>query len=125
MTMTLATREHLKLAAHVIRTRGWHQGSLYDDIQPVETAPVCAVGALQVATLGVHRLEGTVTWGSAEDEPFFVAAGYLDKYLHEVVGVSEYADVSEWNDSPGRTKDEVLAALDGAANWIRHGEGPV
>jgi hypothetical protein len=39
----------------------------------------------------------------------------LAKYLECFVSSDNANDIADWNDAPGRTKEEVMAALRGAA----------
>jgi hypothetical protein len=62
------------------------------------------MGAINIATSGSARLEG------ASDEQLdlnFLAASAFENYTGAIVG--------DWNDAPGRTVDEVKAALLAAA----------
>ena len=90
--------EILKEARRLIAEKGWTQGSFArhsngDPIGPLgdNAACYCALGAIRKT-------------GNGPEQVFAVFA------LADVVG--DY--VSDWNDDPARTKEEVLAAFDEA-----------
>lgn len=65
----------------------------------------CAIGAMSVAAGCDPAVEG---------EPW-----EADVALRKAIGDTQIAD---WNDTPGRTQDEVVAALRAAATSARQGE---
>jgi hypothetical protein len=69
--------------------RGWQQGKLGE----LSGGPVCLIGAVRYAC--------------ANDANYFAA---LD-FLYDAISIQ---DVIGWNDTPGRTQAEVVAALDRA-----------
>jgi hypothetical protein len=79
-------------AADVLRERGWCQHSLSDG------GRFCAEGAIREA------VDGTL----AKTSPLDRARGLLKKHL----GVKY---IAVWNDDPGRTKEQVIDALETAA----------
>jgi hypothetical protein len=85
---------YLDAANHIERV-GWHQGDMYKREpgldQDASTLPCCVLGALTV-----------VCTGPANTYPLRVYLG------------GKYSAVS-FNDTPGRTVEEVTAALRGAA----------
>jgi hypothetical protein len=94
--MTAKTAADLRAAADVLRRDGWTQGKFHD----AETGCHCAAGALEVAT----------------------AADISGRWLDSVRALSAQLRITpgpisvyRWNDDPGRTADEVLAALEAAA----------
>jgi hypothetical protein len=78
-------RQHLLDAAQYIREHGWCQRTIRD-----EEGRVCLIGALQ-------SVEG---WENS------VAPTMLRRII---------SCIPSWNNAPGRTKEEVIAALEGAA----------
>lgn len=80
------------LAAQRLRDKGWLQGT-----RGACDGPVCLLGALAVACGGHPN-------GGLND-----AAELVWRTLQGVVG-TEY--LVHWNDTPGRTADEVIAALE-------------
>lgn len=85
--MTAQVAADLRAAADVLRRDGWTQGGLSADGRH------CAIEALFRATAGVGRA--------------LVA--------HDALR-SQVGKVATWNDTPGRTADEVIAALEAAAD---------
>lgn len=101
------TPDVLDRAADIIERNGWWQ-NFYCDLGsslPKRDCAVCARGAINLAANGrtPDRLSKV---GEA-------ALQALERYL----GISgEYPDsVADWNDHPGRTAEEVVAALRGTA----------
>ena len=93
-----------KAADHIVE-HGWHQGFYWPTVghalgepEYVEGDPCCALGALSVVE-GVNVYAGLT-----------MAMGFLGQHL----GMNAMS-IADWNDTPERTKDEVLAALRGAA----------
>lgn len=86
-------RQHLLGAAQVLRDRGWTQRFA---VHPLSNA-VCAAQAIRMAV------------GSSESGfPYHLAIG-------KFVGFTGCPTVPGWNDQPGRTAEQVIAALEGAA----------
>ncbi len=83
-------RKALNDAADYIEKHDWRQGALVDI-----DGKVCALGAI-------------VFSGHYDDAE---AREALKKYLSGTPWVS----IAEWNDAPGRTKEEVIAAFRNAA----------
>lgn len=88
----------LNRAADVIVERGWTTGEIQD-----RRGAVCLVGALNLAITGnsLDPVFGNRKWSLAE------------AYLREVTDAPGHA--WEWNDVPGRTKEQVIGALREAA----------
>ncbi|MFD6149420.1 MULTISPECIES: hypothetical protein [unclassified Streptomyces] len=99
-----------RAAAHIERF-GWTQGFLYDTSspRPLNQCPVCAVGAMYMASIG------TPEPNSVDDE---LHALELAKPVEEHLGLNE-GELPDWNDAPGRTKNEVAAALRATAVKLR------
>lgn len=83
----------LRDAHALIVEKGWWQGGRTRAVKGTH----CAISAL--TSTGVNE-------SLAEEE----AMGLLT----EAIGVSTLVDVVDWNDAPGRTVEEVLAAFDRA-----------
>ncbi len=86
-------------AAKYIEKYGWTQGGFFS--QPhsdLDKRPACAWGAI-----------GSV----AEWEDKLTTKAYMLLYRH--LGCKGGCGVPKWNDTPGRTKEQVVAALRGAA----------
>jgi hypothetical protein len=90
-------RKDARAAAEYIREHGWIQGNLFDGKK------CCAIGACW---------KGTDRWGDTEDQ-HFAKDFHLFKAMVDVIG---NGGVARWNDTPGRTKEEVLAVFDKIAN---------
>lgn len=100
--MSAEVADALDKAAEVIETRGWFQGDLYANGEDDGACAVCAWGALIVAKkAGGDSEHSTMRERSA---------------IRAVTGVAALAN---WNDTPGRTKDEVIAVLRAAAEAER------
>ena len=110
MTATIA--DVLDEAARILRRNGWHQGFYYDrskktDGTRFDQCRVCARGAINLASDGPP--DNDALPGAAE------AADALLEWLYLSNRLGDALSVADWNDKPGRTVDEVLAALEGAA----------
>jgi hypothetical protein len=102
-------------AADVIRENGWYQGEYYwptDDLPPAK-CPVCVLGAVLVATVGVPQHLHDEDEGCDETcfplqwlATFMSRSGYCD---------SDVLGIADWNDESERTVDEVLDLLERAA----------
>jgi len=86
----------LRAAAHELATKGWTQGRIVD----LTTGALCAQGAIEVAAL---RVSGQ--WGSPVHAAAIVV---LQDYLGEAIHL--------WNDREGRDSDQVVRALNAAAD---------
>lgn len=90
----MTAREVLLKAAEHIERYGWLQGARGKTGQPC-----CAVGAIN-AVGGCDR--------SSRDDAI--------ETLKRNIGLARPFAIQNWNDAPGRTKEDVIAALRGAAN---------
>lgn len=93
--------QDLRAAADILKRDGWTQGAYYDD-----TGCHCAMGAIATALNVISTEPGDLT--EAEWERWSDDVDHLAKHLGD--------DVDSWNDAPGRTADEVIAALHLAAD---------
>jgi hypothetical protein len=99
--MTGQVAQDLRAAAEVLRRDGWTQGFMHCD------GKHCALGAVEVVVdPDTNDDEG---WDDEQNRRFADAA----KLLRRVTGESQIVD---WNDDPGRTAEEVIAALEAAAD---------
>jgi hypothetical protein len=106
----------LRAAAEVLRRDGWTQGA-YHTLAGCH----CAEGALAL-TVGQHVYdEGLpdapvtyldVNWWAVNTESAWLRRDAAEDALRHHVG----PDIVEWNDTPDRTADEVIAALEAAAD---------
>jgi hypothetical protein len=103
--MSAQVAQDLRAAAEVLRRDGWMRGDL-----GTCDGPKCAVGvAYYVASDGaevVYEFSGSDTIHRAER----IADAVADE-----IGVGRQ-DLPTWNDAPERTADEVIAALEAAAD---------
>jgi hypothetical protein len=107
----------LDQAIGVIRTNGWHQGDRYDHDQadagtPRSECRVCAVGAIAIVISGSPSdTTREAAWAAGKVRR---ALGAHLKTRH-IVG---------WNDTPGRTAEQVIQAFRETAAGLRAGEAP-
>jgi hypothetical protein len=128
----------LRGAARYLQLHGWRQDGLYGDDEfttdtPSRTPAACALGAIGMAAFG-HRIPNHYD-ESAEWAAYRQSSNILDDYLtltcaKDTVPIldANYADgvsVGDWNDAPGRTAEQVIAALNAAADeWERQHTPP-
>ncbi len=113
--MSKTVKQILSEAADHIERVGFHQGSHFkygdEDIEtPFENLPCCIRGAF-IAVVG---------WADfmLRRDARLAVADYLG-LDGEPEPFDDWAEpVAIWNDTPGRTKEEVIAALRGAAASI-------
>lgn len=106
-------RVALLRAADYIEQHGWHQGGAYKGFCPQgnETPPACAYGAIRVALLEDMHVEHV---GYAN---LNAACRVVEDYL-QLPEQKHYRRLPLWNDARDRTKDDVIAALRGAAESL-------
>jgi len=107
LSLEATVPEVLRASAQVLRERGWCQGWYVDGdgSTDVDTGgAVCLFGALNLVFYGT---------------PFPPEEGDQDPRSATLEAalaiVADEGDVAEWNDEPGRTVEEVLAAIETAA----------
>jgi hypothetical protein len=100
-----------RAAADVIERNGWHQGSFFvqDFRKPPQDCAVCAGGALNIAIHGMPWGSGLMKHVLRYNDAFTVLSAYVD---------DPAGSVALWNDEPGRTAEEVTAALRGLADKL-------
>lgn len=101
----MKTSELLRKAADEIRRRGWYQGDYGSDLsdEGAFTCAVCALGAVNAAAHNGDPWSGMIFSHTQRAGAVFA--------LEAVVGTT----VPFWNDSPGRTVEEVLDVFERAA----------
>jgi hypothetical protein len=100
----MTTREVLLAAADHIERFGWQQRYF-----GTPGKPCCLLGAISVAA--GNRAGGHAVNSSSAD-----AERAADRRIMQYLRSTHRAiDLVTWNDSPGRTAEEVIAALRGAA----------
>ena len=102
----MTAEDNILAAADVIQQRGFHKKWFFDTSQPMNSAPVCIMGAFRVVNNGNPMNNG----------PAMAMSCYEKDLIAEVVGAG---DIPQWNDYEGRTKDEVIQALHDAARRAR------
>ncbi|MEU2612657.1 hypothetical protein ABZ570_13925 [Micromonospora sp. NPDC007271] len=125
--------DHLRMAALYLRRHGWHQGTYYATTD-TPTPPACAAGAIAMAVAG-RRADQFHGLGFDTEATFRQTVRVFTAYLddHEPIRavdedgflVDEHTYPFSWNDDPGRTAEQVITALDAAADeWDRlHPQG--
>ncbi|SBT69197.1 hypothetical protein GA0070622_6316 [Micromonospora sediminicola] len=118
----------LRMAALYLRRHGWHQGTYYAPTDSL-TPPACAVGAIGMACAG-YRAEHFYGLDPDTQVTFRQTVGVLTVYLDDHAPVfhidedgyllDEHTSPYSWNDDPGRTAEQVITALESAADeWDR------
>lgn len=97
-------QQHLLNAAQYIRDHGWCQLTSKND-----KGEVCLEGAI---SQGVLQAQGVKKYNKQTSDLFCAADRKVRRYL-QLTYPSHY-----WNDQNGRTKEEVIAALEGAARAV-------
>ncbi len=124
-TGTVTTADLLRMAALYLRQHGWHQGTYYPTTTDTPTPPACVAGAIGIAAAG-HRVQhfSQLTPDTLGD---YLAAldafvDYLDTtapvFLVDEDGfvIDEHTSPYSWNDDPARTAEQVITALETAAD---------
>lgn len=108
----------LRAAADVLERDGWTQGSFHRLVDEGRICH-CAEGAIAVAS-GRHEdvrpdpvSNSMVDWKPNTD----ASARHWDA-LDALAEVIDAHNIPSWNDTPGRTADEVIAALRAAADAV-------
>ncbi|MEV0876891.1 DUF6197 family protein [Micromonospora echinofusca] len=118
----------LRCAALYLRRHGWHQGTYYA-LTDTLTPPACAVGAIGMACAG-KPLMHPVLLSSADEDTYRQSIAALVDYLDGFAPVfhidedghllDEHTSPYSWNDDPARTAEQVITALEKAADeWDR------
>ncbi|MEU0156953.1 DUF6197 family protein [Micromonospora fulviviridis] len=119
----------LRMAALYLRRHGWHQGTYYAPTTDTLTPPACAAGAIGIACAGYRvehfsQLDGDTLADYLATLAAFV--DYLDDFhpmfLVDEDGylLDEHTSPYSWNDDPTRTAEQVVTALESAADeWDR------
>jgi hypothetical protein len=121
----------LRAAALYLEHHGWTQHTLYNLEKLITFPPACAIGAITIAA-----------YGRPTDEPGNTADPSFRDYMRAFDALEDHLDAEGltdpqpdddpslpwgapvWNDTPGRTADEVIAALRAAADaWERPHSG--
>ena len=92
----------LNQAATLIETRGWHQGDSCRKCNPAHT--LC----LEDALAKVEKTEGVI--------PVLAVAHAIHAFLDLRI---QRKTLSDWNDEPGRTKEDVVKMLRALAGKLQ------
>lgn len=107
--MSTQIADALTRAADYLDEHGWHQGSITDG-----KGSFCALGCIARVTLSENE-RGYLDYSASSEGQrieYSRAAGALARHL----GFPDKFDVSRWNDTPGRVKEDVVRALRDAAD---------
>jgi hypothetical protein len=128
--VTTTPADTLRRAAAYIRQHGWHQGDMYaltHRLSNDSTPPACAYGSIQMAVCGRPLAFYDGDDSRQVTHPLRVLAGHHDRtyYLTHIGGpgsqdATSLDMVTEWNDAPGRTAEEVITTLVAAADEWDH-----
>lgn len=106
----MLTSEVLDLAADLIEQRGWAKGTGWNETGEREGAPLCLEGGIQAA-MGLH----TQPYADDPSEQWLADMKACPAYQAVKDYLNHPGTLYVWNDALGRTKDEVIAVLRGAA----------
>lgn len=114
----------LRDAADVIERNGWTQDQLYDVEAEAagkdpKDCPVCLMGAINVASFGDPSWRGTpadFNEGAMKRLADWAALAAVDHLNDLYAGTAMEPVLSDWNDAPNRTQDQVTAFLRAAAD---------
>jgi hypothetical protein len=110
------TSDVLRAASRYLRCYGWIQGGYYDQTATVFTPAACTVGAIGMVCYGGPVDAPALNYEAPQFDDFDRAVNFLDRELRNAF----WEDVYSWNDLAGRTKAEVIAMLNAAADdWDR------
>ncbi|MGC5333041.1 DUF6197 family protein [Micromonospora sp. DT62] len=127
-TVQVSPADLLRMAALYLRRHGWTQGIYYATTDAL-TSPACAVGAIGMACAG-KPLMHPVLLSSADENTYRQSIAALVDYLDAFAPIfhidedghllDEHTSPYSWNDDPGRTAEQVITALEKAADeWDR------
>ncbi|MGW3805860.1 DUF6197 family protein [Micromonospora sp. NPDC005113] len=115
----------LRMAALYLRRHGWHQGTYYAKNTDTITPPACAAGAIGIACAG-HPVEHFSQLDPDALADYLTTLGAFVDYLDTTAPVflvdtdgyltDEHTSPYSWNDDPARTAEQVITALQAAAN---------
>jgi hypothetical protein len=111
----LAIPDILAKAAELIRRNGWHQGALYDQSTDAPALlcdrAVDTYGAINLAVNGENPAYYSDLASRAVDA--------LADWLVNTGRTEHLINICDWNDAGGNSVEQVLAALEGAAQSER------
>lgn len=128
ITGTVTPADLLRCAALYLRRHGWTQGTYYATGDTL-TPPACVAGAIGIACAG-HTVEHFTQLNSGTLADYLATlAAFVDHldtayplFLIDEDGylIDEHTSPYSWNDDPTRTADEVVTALEDAADEWNH-----
>jgi hypothetical protein len=124
-TMTPAAL--LRGAALYLQRHGWTQGQFFELLADTDgpLPPACTSGAINICVIGRPALAADVSDTDPDESAAAITAmrvfaAYLDPdyTFHDLtcLGPSAIDVIGDWNDDKGRTLDDVVQALNEAAN---------
>jgi len=111
--MSAETAAVFEEAANVIRRNGFYKGSMFRLLAGKRAAecPVCTWGALAIAVCGTPELPT-----NREVRQVLPVVKTLARFLGlGTAGDDAMWTIPDWNDHPDRTAEQVIAALEAAA----------
>ncbi len=117
--LVLTPADVLTGAALYIERHGLHQGEMFTDPTAL-TPPACLQGAIRMAACGGTAIDYTPGTAALVEECIELLAEYLCGLDYPVVHTAPGDCVADWNDTPGRTADHVIAALRAVARQWEH-----
>lgn len=109
--MTAQVAADLRAAAEVLKRDGWTQGAYHSD-----DGCHCALGAIARVISARSDRPNPDRWKPWADSSVRLRLDALALANHLGDPVFPRLAVTDWNDAPGRTADEVIAALEAAAD---------
>jgi hypothetical protein len=98
-------------AIYLLQRKGWTQGALARDSSGEETKP-CDEAAICFCALGaIDRAACDVTGKRRTKAGNGVGIRLRKAIMHDKVEMRKWYSITLWNDSPRRTKQEVIAAF--------------
>lgn len=123
----------LEAAADILESEqvGWCQGSYFnsgpifrDDSEQRKVLTACALGALRLAMYENWRDVSAfkIRELTVENQPMFSAEDQMDRLIVQYLRRNGFQchGTAGYNDSPARTKEEVIDALKGTAKDLRN-----
>ncbi|RQX07879.1 DUF6197 family protein [Micromonospora arida] len=124
-TAEVTPADLLRMAALYLRRHGWHQGTYYAKNPDTLTPPACAAGAIGIACAG-HTVEHFSQLDPDTLADYLGTLGAFVDYLDTTAPVflideggyllDEHTSPYSWNDDPARTAEQVITALEAAAD---------
>ncbi len=113
--------EILDQAANTLLRDGWYQGEYYKDdgtSAANRSGPCCQEGAISRAAFGYAYVD-YLNSVRDQSEALRKAQDDASRYMRNFVCQDGHRSSIDFNDAPGRTREEVVNALRGAAAYAR------